>query len=507
MKRRILLLALAACLILALCGCEPTEGDRVDPTEKPAPEEEGGGDSTSEESSAKTFNVLDFGVVANSAEVQTEAFQAALDVCFMAGGGEVVVPEGSYVIGDVRLRSNTTLHLLKNAKLLGSLDPADYQNINKDRIEPLPEEQNTLARWVYPSTWQGMGGGFKTHLYTAGSYWNYGIIRAVYAENIAVIGEEGSLIDGRNVFDPQGEEDYRGPHAINMHFCKNVTFRGYTVQNSANWAHAIFQSEGVTFQDLTVLAGHDALHTRACTDVLIEDCKLITGDDAIAGFDNINVVVRDCEISTACSAFRYGGYNILVEKCKVWGPCPYQFRGSFSYDEKVNGVTTSINGRNNMLSFWTNFVTDDLPVRHTPGKIVLRDCTVENADRLLHLNLSGNETWQKGTPPTDITFENVKATGIKMGLTAYGLKNSPMTLTLKNVELGVHESSSEYPLFRVAYCDVVRLENVKVTDYTGSSLIRAWSKNVKATVTGLDWDLTGRDLLIYTREDFVCQAI
>ena len=54
---------------------------------------------------------------------------------------------------------------------------------------------------------------------------------------------------------------------------------------------------------------------------------------------------------------------------------------------------------------------------------------------------------------------------------------------------------------------MVRLENVKVTGYEGTSLIRAWSKDVKATVTELDWDLTGRDLLIYTKEKFVCQAI
>ena len=455
----------------------------------------------------KKFNVVDFGAVANVEASQTAAFQAALDACFQAGGGEVEVPEGTYVIGDIRLRSNTTLHLLENAVLLGSRDAWDYMHINDDTLEPLPEEQNTRVRWVGPRKWIEMGGGFKKHLYTVGSYWSYAMIRAAFAENIAVIGEKGSVIDGRNVFDPEGEEKYRGPHGINMHFCKNVTFRGYTIQNTSNWAHAIFQSEGITFQELTVLAGHDALHTRACSNVLMENCKLMTGDDAVAGFDNINVVVRNCEISSACSAFRYGGYNILVENCNVWAPCPYQFRGSFTYEEKAAGATVSEKGRTNMLALWTNFVTDDLPVRHAPGKIAIRNCTVTNADRLLHLNLSGNEAWQRGNPPEDITFENVKAEGIKMGLTAYGIKGAPMALALKNVEIGVHEDFKEWPLFRVANCDEVRLENVKITGYEGASLVRAWSEGVNVSVDGLDCDMSGKELLVLADEEFVAKPI
>jgi hypothetical protein len=100
----------------------------------------------------QTFNVLDFGAVANVEESQTKAFQAALDACFLAGGGEVVVPEGSFVIGDIRMRSNTTLHLLANAKLLGSRDPWDYMHINDDALEPLPEEQNMCIDWLREQT-------------------------------------------------------------------------------------------------------------------------------------------------------------------------------------------------------------------------------------------------------------------------------------------------------------------------------------------------------------------
>ncbi len=453
------------------------------------------------------FSVLDYGVTKDIVTVQTESFQKALDACFLAGGGEVIVPEGEYVIGDIRIRSNTTLHLMENAGLLGSTNPQDYFNINDDALEPLPEEQNTRVKWYYPHEWIEMGGGFKKHLYTVGSRWNYGLIRAAYAENIAIIGEKGSKINGRNVYDPEGEEEYRGPHVINMHFCKNVTLIGYTVENASNWAHYIGQSENISFDNLTVLAGHDALHTRACSNVSINRCKLVTGDDAIAGFDNLDVVVRNCEISSACSAFRFGGNNILVENCNIYGPCKYQFRGSFSKEEKMAGVIVSENGRNNMLSFWTNFVTDDLPVRRTPGNIHIRNCTVKNADRMLHLNLSGNEPWQRGTPPTDITFENIKIENVKLGLTAYGIENNPMSLTLKNVEYSVCVGCEEPPVFRVAFCNEINLENVKITNFKGKSLIHTWSDGAKINIKNLECNLNDGDLITKASEEFVCAPI
>lgn len=450
---------------------------------------------------------MDFGAKPNANSLQTVAFQNAIDHCFKLGGGEVTVPSGEYILGDIRLRSGTTLHLLKNAVLKGSKNPKDYQNILKDTLQPLPESEATNARWHTPYEWKKLGGGFKTHLYTAGSYWNYGIIRAAFAENIAIIGEEGSLIDGNNVYDPEGEENYRGPHAVNMHFCKNVHFSGYTVKDSSNWAHAVFQSENITFENLTVLAGHDAIHTRACSNVEIKNCKLVTGDDCIAGFDNINVTVKNCEISSACSAFRYGGYNILIEDCNIYGPCKYPFRGSLSAEDKISGNQTvaSIKARNNMLSLFTNFVTNDLPVRHAPGKILIRNCLVENADRFLHLNLSGNEPWQIGNPPKDITFQNIKAENISLGIYCYGDGEVPVTLNLENVDYSVREGFEEEAVFKVAHFDEINFKNVKISNFKGNTLIKNWSDGGRVNTENLS--CPKRELITKQTEPFKCSAI
>ena len=41
-------------------------------------------------------NIVDFGAIADSDKLQTAAIQAAIDAAFLAGGGEVVVPEGVF---------------------------------------------------------------------------------------------------------------------------------------------------------------------------------------------------------------------------------------------------------------------------------------------------------------------------------------------------------------------------------------------------------------------------
>ena len=95
----------------------------------------------------KTFSVLDFGAVSNS-DNQTAAFQKAIDHCFLSGGGEVTAPEGEYVIAGLRLRSNTTLHLLKGAKLIGTRDPEDYLCYRFDTVEPFDDKYPIVDEWV-----------------------------------------------------------------------------------------------------------------------------------------------------------------------------------------------------------------------------------------------------------------------------------------------------------------------------------------------------------------------
>ena len=65
------------------------------------------------------LDLRDFGAKGDGATKDTGALQQALERCGVLGGGEVVVPAGSYLTGAVALRSGTTLRLDKDAVLVG----------------------------------------------------------------------------------------------------------------------------------------------------------------------------------------------------------------------------------------------------------------------------------------------------------------------------------------------------------------------------------------------------
>ena len=268
------------------------------------------------------FLITDFGARVCDT-LQTEAIQSAIDAAFLAGGGRVTVPEGIFLTGGLRLRSGVMLYLESGAVLKGSRDPENYFGYLSDELEPIKGYDPEKRGSVYPF-----------------SRWNNALIRIIGAKNVAIIGERGSVIDGSNVYDERGEEKYRGPHGIDVQECDGLLLSGYTVTDSSNWAHAIFNSRDVTATGLTVLGGHDGFDVRTCDNVLIEDCRFYTGDDCVAGFDNNDVVIRRCVFDTACSALRFGGNNVLVEDCEGYAPSRFGFRGDLSQEKKAVGAPT-----------------------------------------------------------------------------------------------------------------------------------------------------------------------
>lgn len=432
----------------------------------------------------------------------TGAIQSAIDACFLAGGGTVEIPAGVFLTGGVRLRSNITLLLKSGAVLLGSRDPEDYMSVRDDAIEPVDKAWLTDCVWT-PALERESFDFINKPL----SRWNNAMIRAINAENIAVIGEEGSLIDGADCFDETGEEHYRGPHGINMHFCRNVSFRGYTARNTGNWAHALFDCCDITAENVTVLAGHDGIHMTSCDHAVISGCSFYTGDDCVAGIDNTDVTVNDCMMNTACSAFRMGGTGIHITGCAMFGPAKYLFRGSLTPEEKRSGKPTEeASHRYNMLSSFTYYADFSRPIRHRPGNIVMENCTARNADRFLHYNFSGNEPWQRNRPLDDITFRSIAAEGLKYPLTAYGEEGTPVSCTIENSSFGLAEGTEGMSFMHLCNFHSVTLRNVQVSGLKNAPLILRWSDG-SLSCDGLVYEDSENPLIKDADIDFSCRPI
>jgi polygalacturonase len=254
-----------------------------------------------------TLNVRDFGAAGNGNVKDTGAFQQAIDWCGALGGGEVLLPPGTYLSGAIALRSNTTLGLASSATILGSPDFLDYP-VTQVRWE---------GKWIAGRT---------------------GLIYAIDAVNIGVAWPGkiagNPALGGR----PTQENPLRHPALIECIRCKDVRFEDFSTDYRLMWSIHPTNCENVSIRNLTIRStggNGDGLDIDSCKHVRIEGCDIATGDDCIAiksgrGSEAYtllqaceDILIRNCKLADsifACigigSETSGGIRNVRIENCQ-----------------------------------------------------------------------------------------------------------------------------------------------------------------------------------------------
>ncbi len=245
----------------------------------------------------KVCNVRSYGAQGDGKTKDTAAVQKAIDACTKnKAGGMVEVPDGTFVIAPILLKSNMTLHLEKAATLLGSPDRSDYP-------------MGTFAR--HPTVQP--------------------LVSSLNAENIAITG--GGTIDGNGKvwWDYiQGAKDagvlgndHPRPMLVVFDHSKHIKMDGVTVQNSGFWQIVPYYSDDLVFHNIRILApkspNTDAIDPFSSSNILIDHVYSSVGDDNIAiksgeinspGPDapSKNITITDCTFENGhglsiCSEF------------------------------------------------------------------------------------------------------------------------------------------------------------------------------------------------------------
>jgi polygalacturonase len=251
---------------------------------------------------ARIFNVRDFGAKGDGKTLNTKAIQAAIDACNKENGGTVLIPAGDFICGTVELKSNVTLHLSAQGRLLGSTNREDY----------------VAGKGVPP------GNG------------NIVFIYAVNAVNIT--------IEGRGTIDGNGQAFYNGkgdntgpgqhgvggnfdrPHLIVFYECTNFLVRDVFLTRSAYHCFRILHCKQVQLQGIRIYnrvnKNNDGFHFNDSQYVHITNCDIQCQDDACALFgSNQFVTITNCSFSTRWSIFRFGSgeaQNIVVSNCLIY---------------------------------------------------------------------------------------------------------------------------------------------------------------------------------------------
>ena len=261
--------------------------------------------------------------IRDDGKVYTKEIQDLIDYVSVKGGGDIVVPAGTFISGALFFKPSVNLYIEKNGILKGSDNIADYP-VRDTRIE-----------------------GESCVYFPA-------LINADGIDGFRIYGE--GTIDGngkkswkafwmRREWNPDcTNKDEQRPRLCFLSNCKNSVISGVNLINSHFWTLHIYKCQKTKIfnckfhspKEPIPAPSTDAIDIDACTDVLIRNCTFEVNDDGIAlkggkGPDadvlsengaNERVIIEDCLYNfchgcLTCGSESIHNKNIIVRRIKV----------------------------------------------------------------------------------------------------------------------------------------------------------------------------------------------
>lgn len=346
------------------------------------------------------LNVIDLGAAGDGKTLDSSAIQAAVDRCSATGGGVVEFPKGRYLTGTIFIRDNVTLHLSKDATLLGSTDIEHYSN---------PD----------------------AYVDAVGKERGWALIVATDSRNPGITGE--GTIDGCGAAFAQAP---KRPMLLRFLRSTGIRVEGVTLQDSGAWVSHYFLCRDVSISGITIksrcAANNDGIDIDSSSDVTITGCTIDTGDDAICFKTTSehpcrNVVVSDCDLSSNWGAIKFGTESMgdferfRISNCRI-------------HDTHGGGIK--------ILSVDGAHIND----------VVMRDIVMDQVDMPVFMRLGRRlRTYRTGDKPQEpgsirnVAIRNIKAVAMDdgrisppSGLLITGTPDLPIQdVTLDNITLSL----------------------------------------------------------------------
>lgn len=252
----------------------------------------------------KKIHITDFGAVADGKTLCTNSIQKAIDTCSKQGGGQVIVPSGTFLTGSVVLKSKVNLHLEEGAVLLAATSFKDFAK----------RTARTGVRYQ--------------------QYLNRSLLYAQGAENISVTGS--GMLDGNAILSGTGEfkeQNAENPSLIWFDECENVLVKDVVFRRSVWWTQAYTRCRHIRVDHIVVKENYfhnaDGVDIVDCDDFIVENCDINCNDDGICmkGYTHEGCnhgTIRNNKVRSLCNGIKMGtdssgGFrNILIEDNEIW---------------------------------------------------------------------------------------------------------------------------------------------------------------------------------------------
>lgn len=370
------------------------------------------------------FNVMDYGAVADGKTLTHDAINRAIEAAVEKGGGRIVIPNGEYLCGSIRMKSNIELHLTEGAKIIAAPESSNAY----DAREP----------WEGPQYQDGGHTFFHNSLIWADGEKNIAVTGKGFIDGVGLTKkdkEKAGIVEGGGVD--------TGDKAIAFKLCKNVRISDVTIYRGGHFAIIVTGCENTIIDGIIVDTNRDGVDIDCCKNLVIKNSVVNTShDDGIVLKSSYalkavvpceNVTVKNCTVTGykcgtyldgtkipepvgwVCGRIKLGtesngGYrNIKILDCKG------EYSSGLAFESVDQGM---------MEDVYVNNVTIDhthhYPIYITTGcrnrgpkerqdissgrNIKIRNVTCHNADSIAGIIITG----MKGTPLRNIDISNVR---------------------------------------------------------------------------------------------------
>ncbi|MEN8188140.1 MAG: glycosyl hydrolase family 28 protein, partial [Bacteroidota bacterium] len=438
----------------------------------------------------KTFNIVDYGATNDGKTKNTVAIKKAINACYNAGGGMVIIPTGKWFTGAIHLKSNVNLHFEEGAELHFSEDPNDYLPVVLTRWAGL--EVYNYSPLIYANGCENIAITGPGKLYGHGESWWHWKKRG---ENTAKFVYENQVL--KDI--PSNQRKYGTPIAglrpqfINPVNCKNVLFEGFSIATPGPfWTFDITYCENVIVRGLKIDTyggkNTDGININSTKNALVEYCRINSGDDCVAlksginedgwriGLPTENVVIRNIEGLKAHGGIVIGSdmsgdvRNIYAHDCRFIGT-----------DKVIRLKSNSSRG-----GVVENILYENIEMENINSEAII-----------INTNYGAYMASEKGNAYPifrDIKFKNITCNSADVALNMMGTKLSPVeNITLENVKIKAETG------MKFDWVNGIEFKKVKITPKHGDAISFTNCKNISASSTKMP-DVKTNNVI---EEDFI----
>lgn len=435
----------------------------------------------------KTYNIKNYGAVADGKTNNTAAIQKAIDGASANGGGRVIIPAGRFVTGVIDIKSNVEIHLDKNAFLLGSAVRADY-GAGKASALIVANHQHHIAITGH-GTIDGQG---------------HDLLKDIYRRLNA-----GTLRDTEwrktNPWHQMRPTEDNRPKLIEFKNCDDIQLKSITLKNGLCWTQNYKSCSNLVIDSMRVenvtYWNNDGIDIVDCKNVKLINSFFNAADDGICLKSEDprgaceNVYVANCRVRSSASAIKlgtgsWGGLKkITIEHINVYDT----YRSAIAVETVDGALLEDVNIRNITAVNTGNAIVIRLGHRDKKGRMsILRRVYIGNVKvnvpagkpdagypmegpvvGAAHNIIPSSITGIPGSRVEDITLENIIINY------AGGAKKAVANFNIDTLEK-VPEKIPDYPEFSmfgelpawgfyIRHADGIKIKNMvltcKGTDY------------------------------------------